>query len=673
MRAMPLPILRVVSPKRVVAKLSVRARIILLAVVPVVGFLVIGIAFTVGEADVADAFGRVQRAAGVADYSQDFKNALASMRIAARDFAARPSDDLITSFESAHALSTRSLTAIEGAVDMAGRRNLGPLRNSLADVAINFSALVQKQGLLGFTESAGIRERMTKATASVERIIHEDRTWMSPSDAQSVLVSLLAMRRYETEYRVTGTTLSKSAFLDEFRRFNKKLDAIAGTAALKEQLARQVKAYVDTFEEWIEGTDQLGPLTALIDIDTRNMMSIADDIIAPARKNNVAAAAALTIAQTRTRNFIAWVALAAVAIGLGFSFLIGRSITRPLNGLADAMKQLAHGDTTARIPATYASDEIGAMARTVIVFRDNMIERERLAAVQAETSRAREQRGETIAATIARFETSVDQVLGKVRGAAQRLETASTRLNDAADQVSAEAQTAGERVGVASGNVTTAASSVEELAVSIAGIAEQATRSTEVAGRAVTEARRTVRTMSELGDAATHIGEVVGLIRAIAGQTNLLALNATIEAARAGASGKGFAVVASEVKSLAGQTSKATEEISGQIRSIQGATTEAVDAIDHIGATIARINEIAAAVASAVEQQDATTREMAQSVHQVAQSTSLVSEKVADLAGAAGETGQSAQMVRDSAGELAGQADALRVQIEQFLTRIRAA
>src|SRR5262249_49463832 len=539
----------------------------------------------------------VQRAAGVADYSQDFKNALAAMRIAARDFAARPSDDLIASFESAQALSTRSLAAIEGAVDLAGRRNLGPLRNSLADVANNFTSLVYKQRILGFSESAGIRERMTKATASVERIIHEDRSWMSPSDAQSVLVSLLGMRRYETEYRVAGTTLSRSSFLDEFRRFNKKLDAIAGPADLKEQLARQVKAYADTFEEWIEGTDQLGPLTALIDIDTRNMMSIADDVIAPARKNNVAAAAALTIAQTRTRNFIAWVALAAVAIGLGFSFLIGRSITRPLNGLADAMKRLAQGDTTARIPATYASDEIGAMARTVIVFRDNMIERERLAAVQTEASHAREQRGETIAATIARFETSVEEVLGKVRGAARALETASARPTAAADKASAEAQTAGERVGIASGNVTTAESSVEELAASIAGIAEQATRSTEVAGRAVTEAQRTGRTMSELGNAATHIGQGVGLIRAIAGQTNLLALNATIEAARAGAAGKGFAVVASEVKSLAGQTSKATEEIASQVGAIQSAVADAAQAIEQVNGVIAEMSAIASTVA----------------------------------------------------------------------------
>src|SRR5262249_8276465 len=128
-----------------------------------------------------------------------------------------------------------------------------------------------------------------------------------------------------------------------------------------------------------------------------------------------------------------------------------------------------------------------------------------------------------------------------------------------------------------------------------------------------------------------------------------------------------------EVKSLAAQTATATEEIAGQIHSIQGATKDAVDAIERIGSTITRISEIATTVAAAVEQQDATTPEMAQNVHPVAQSTGLVSEKVAGLANAAGETGHSAQMVRDHAGELAHQAEALRGQVEQFLGRIRAA
>ena len=257
-----------------------------------------------------------------------------------------------------------------------------------------------------------------------------------------------------------------------------------------------------------------------------------------------------------------------VVIGLVLNWVIGRSITGPLNRLSAVMARLATGDTSVDIPATELKDEIGAMARTVIVFRDNAIEREQLAVTQQKSVRERERRAETIAATISGFENTIDQALEKVRGAAQRLETASTALNGAADAVSAELGAAGERVGVASTNVAAAATSAEQLAVSIAEIATQAATSTEVASRAVTEAQRTVETMTQLASAATRIGEVIGLIQAIAGQTNLLALNATIEAARAGEAGRGFAVVASEVKSLASQTAKATEEVATQIGAI---------------------------------------------------------------------------------------------------------
>lgn len=286
---------------------------------------------------------------------------------------------------------------------------------------------------------------------------------------------------------------------------------------MKEQLQQQVKAYADTFAEWTMSIGQVGPLIVLIDRDTQNMMPVADEIITSARRNAAAAFAVLSASQDRTKYIIIWVGCAAVLIGLGFSWLIGRSITRPLIGLADVMTRLAGGDTTAKLPATRTSDEIGMMARTVRVFRATMIEREQLAAAQSEATRARERRGDSIALTIGSFRQSVQQALSKLRGAAGQLEQSSTKLNNAADAVSADAHTAEMRVGATSENITAAASSVEELATSISEIANQAAKSTEVANRAVSEAIHTAKTMSDLGDAATRIGEVIGLIHAITG------------------------------------------------------------------------------------------------------------------------------------------------------------
>jgi methyl-accepting chemotaxis protein len=654
-------------------QMSVRARIIVLALIPVAGFLANGLAYTTGETDVDDAFDRVKRAAALADVSHDFKGALAAMRIHSRDFGARPSQDLIKSFDAAHAVALNSLATIEGAVDKGQRANLIPLRARLNEVLNHFADLTRNQASLGYTETDGVRRRMSSTGAAVERIINEDMSWMPEADSQRLLVSLLTMRRYETEYRLVGSLLLENAFFEEVRNFGRLLQGIVGADVMKQQLASRVKTYADTFAEWIAGVGMVGPLVVLIDRDTQSIMPVADEIIASARQNVSTASAALAASQSRTRGIIIWVGCAAVLIGLGCSWLIGRSITRPLNGLAEVMTRLAEGDTSAQVPATRSADEISAMARTVIVFRDNMIERERLTAAQAENTRAREKRSDVIASTIATFRGSVQAALGKLRGAASHLETSSAKLNGAADAVSAEARTAEGRVGAASQNVAAAASSIEELAASIGEIASQAAKSTEVAGRAVSEARRTATTMTELGGAATRIGEVIGLIQAIAGQTNLLALNATIEAARAGEAGRGFAVVASEVKSLAGQTAKATEEIAEQIGAIQSAAADAAQAIDEVNAIIADMSAIAATVATTVEEQNAAVSTIADGVNRASIESRGGAEAMSRVAGASTDARSTAADVKALADALAFQAENLDAEVQRFLADVQAA
>ena len=335
------------------------------------------------------------------------------------------------------------------------------------------------------------------------------------------------MRRYEIEYRLTRNEAAERHFLDEVKHFKELFELVDGAPAMKEKLTRQIQAYSSTFAQWVASTEDITPLVSLINHDTQSVLPEADKIIAAARGNASAASADLAASRTRTRDVIIWIDLAVVLIGLGCSWRIGRSITQPLEELAAVMKRLANGDTAARPAATHSHDEIGEMARTVVVFRDNMIERERLAGVESETNVARERRGEAIATLIREFRASIEQALDRLRELAGRLENASSGLNDAADAVQSEAFSGRNRVDAASVNVTTVAGSIEELAVSIGEIASQATKSTEVAGRAVTELQRTVNTMSQLGNAANRIGEVIGLIQSIAGQTNLLALNAT--------------------------------------------------------------------------------------------------------------------------------------------------
>jgi methyl-accepting chemotaxis protein len=661
------------SFSRIVARISVRSRIILLAAIPVVGFLVNGIAFTAGEREVETAFRTANRAADLAEVSREFRGTLIQMRVRTRDFAVRSSQDLVHAFETTHDNAVRTFGIIEAALDGPTRHKFSPLKGQIEEIAAQFDDLARNQKILGFTETDGIRDRMAKAAASVERIIHDDMSWLGEGDAHKLLVSLLTMRRYEAEYRLTRSTLMQTVFFDEFKKFKTTVDAAVGAEAQKQQLAQQVKTYTDTFSEWIKFTDKIAPPIAVIEYNVKNMIPIAEEIIGSAKTYTNAAAAALTASQQRTRTIITSVGIAAVLIGLGFSWLIGRSIARPLNGLAGVMKQLADGDMSARIPATRASDEIGAMARTVIVFRDNMVERDRLTSDQTKSAREKEQRSESVAGAITAFRGSIQQALGNLRGTAQQLEMSSTKLNSAADAVTAESHTAESRVSAASQNVTSAAGSVEELAASIGEIADQAAKSTEVAARAVSQGRRTAQTMTELGSAATRIGEVIGLIQAIAGQTNLLALNATIEAARAGESGRGFAVVASEVKSLAGQTARATAEIAEQIGAIQSAAADSAQAIEQVNTIITEMAAIASTVSVTVEEQHAAVSSIADGVNRASVEAQTGAQAMSRVAGASTDARATAGDVKSLADTLSAEAENLDAEVRRFLAEVQAA
>jgi len=658
---------------RLVTRFSVRFRIIALAIIPVIGFVANGIVFTIGETEVADAFHSVKQASSLADAGQEFKDAIAAMRIGARDFATSPNADRIQAFEDSYKRANMTLVSIERALPAAEQNKISGLRTRVETVKKNFEILTKAQEELGFTDDEGIRRSMRDSALAVERIIHEDMSWLKETDSQKLMISLVTMRRYESEYRVNRTEFGEQLFLAEYSNFKRVLNEIVGASILKEQIGDMVTTYAQTFTKWAQSMNYISPYIAVIDSDTQNIMPAANAIIASTRDGELAASAALAHSRTRTKLIITLVGFAAVGIGLGFSWLIGRSITKPVDGLARVMKRLADGDTSAKIPATSGTDEIAAMARSVIVFRDSIIERAQLAATQDETNSARERRSESIASMIARFEQSVDQTLAKVREAAHRLETTSTKLNSAAHAVSAEATTAENRVGAASQNVTAAAGSVEELASSIGEIASQASKSTEVANRAVSEARRTTDTMTDLSEAASRIGEVIGLIQAIAEQTNLLALNATIEAARAGEAGRGFAVVAAEVKSLAGQTGKATEEIAQQIGAIQSAAADATQAIEQVNGIIKDMSMIAAAVAVTVEEQNKAVSTIADGVNRASLEAQNGAQSMSRVAGASADARLTAADVKALADTLAVEAENLDVEVRHFLAEVQAA
>jgi hypothetical protein len=284
--------------------------------------------------------------------------------------------------------------------------------------------------------------------------------------------------------------------------------------------------------------------------------------------------------------------------------------------------------------------------------------------------RGQEQRRAAIDAAIASFRPAVESLLSSVGGSAAAMRSTAGALFGFSDRTSQRAMSAVQAFNEASSNVETAAVAADELSRSIAEISGQLNRTSNIVELATQEARSTDGEIAGLATGAQKIGDVVKLIRNIAGQTNLLALNATIEAARAGEAGKGFAVVAAEVKSLAVQTAKATEDIANHIQAVQNSTSGAVEAIRQIAARMHEINQYTAAVAAAVQQQNSATGEISHNVASAAEGTGQVVSVLGEVAGAATETRASAEVVRDASQTVETAVANLRLEVEDFLQKV---
>ncbi|WP_169545274.1 methyl-accepting chemotaxis protein [Sneathiella aquimaris] len=374
-----------------------------------------------------------------------------------------------------------------------------------------------------------------------------------------------------------------------------------------------------------------------------------------------------------------------------------RKLTVPLAKMTVEMKELVSGNLDIEIGELDRQDEIGHMANAIQVFKQSAIQKRQLEAEQIEANKLAEQerinaekrreeralqqerdkeqaeqeKRDALLSLVGTFEQSVGGVVDGVASAATEMQSTAQSMTDNSRETTAQANAVSEASTSATNNVQSVASAAEELSASIREISQQVSQSSNVTNQAVEEANKANVLIQGLDEGAQSIGEVISLIQDIAEQTNLLALNATIEAARAGDAGKGFAVVASEVKNLASQTAKATEQISDQISKVQGSTAEAVAAIQGITQTITKVDGIASAIASAVEEQGAATQEISSSVQKAAMGTQEVSSSINNVTTAATQSDQSSQDVLSASRELSQQAEHLRYQVSEFVQNVR--
>ena len=375
------------------------------------------------------------------------------------------------------------------------------------------------------------------------------------------------------------------------------------------------------------------------------------------------------------QSLLAQLALLVTAIALtGAAMLaVSRRVITPLHRMRDAMLKVAGGDLTVDSGYLDRKDEIGALAGALETFKQQANDKLKIEEQERERNAGAAARQRAIEAYVGEFEGVVRKSLGELSDASGEMRKTSGDLSEVSRQTNERVEVAGRASSEASSSVESVAAAAEELSASINDISQQAAHAAGIASRAVNQARETDGTVQGLAQSAGRIGEVVGLINTIAAQTNLLALNATIEAARAGEAGRGFAVVASEVKSLASQTAKATEEISEQIADIQKVAGDAINAIQAIGGIIGDVNEVATAIAAAVQEQGAATQEITRSTQYAAQGTKNVSDNITGVKADADTAAGAAENVKQASETLETQSRQLGAQVSDFLGKIRAA
>ncbi|MBS1182715.1 MAG: putative methyl-accepting chemotaxis protein [Proteobacteria bacterium] len=651
-------------------KIRIGHQILLSVIIAGIGFMVIAanLLYMGRQVDTATATARLGRDVG-ADAS-GFQELMLQIRRSEKDFLLR-SDKTYADRTLAQVVEAENaLAKLRGKAERLGNREIvaaiDDIGRPLAAYQATFSKLAATRIAMGLSPDEGLEGDLRKT-------VHDLEAAFGALKDKDQTIRVLMLRRHEKDFMLRRDDAS----LDKHARTMAEFVAATGAAPLDEAqkatLSDLTTSYAASFKAWAAAARDLQTDQEAVSGAYATLEPLVAAVSKGALELSANLEAAAETARRTSDRLVYLTIVVAMLTATGFALVVWRYVSKSLARIEGWMGRLSAGDHDARSSDTTARNEIGSMARALADFAGKLAEADRLRreATEAETRR-RHERAEEMRALMAAFDSSVGEIVATVSSAAQELQAAAGTLTDTAVNTSTKSTGVAKATEVIAEQVQAVAAASEELSASIGEIGRGISQSHQISTQAVDEAREAASTVGDLAITAEKIGEVIQLIDRIASQTNLLALNATIEAARAGEAGRGFAIVATEVKNLAGQTSEATAQISDQVNRIQTATANTVEAIRRVSEIIDKVNAIGASIASAIEEQAVTTREISNRIHDVATETGRTSRSIDDVLMAAEETSGAATQVLASSGDLSLQAENLTLRVRHFISNVAA-
>ncbi|TWA88120.1 methyl-accepting chemotaxis protein [Azospirillum brasilense] len=649
------------------SNISIGTRIALLVAASVVTLGLLGGTVTVGAQRMFEATAELDQFRDAYEHTAAIERRASRLRFQALRFVADRDAAAAEAFAKNAEDASRLLDNIkERGAERLPQEELDHLSQGIGTLKERFSSVVARAKELGLSDDSGLRGVLRASARAIE---DELKQW---PNADKLTGRMESMRKMEKDFIIYSDESLLSGHRKAFNEFTFFLADSGLDTATQTKLEKQARTYRTDLGRFVDATKAFRAEVQTFNDAFQAMVPRFEALLESAN----AGMAGAVETQNRVRGeVIANVLQVGSVLLVGFaiiSLLVARSITRPLRLIEGVMERLAGGDRTATVPETGRRDEIGAMARAVSVFKENLQRTHELEQESRRAERRAEEERENALRAIAHdFDSAFGRVLHTVSHAADQIRNGAHILRDTAEKMKEQALDTSEKAEQTSEVVGIVNNVSRTLSASIGEIGGRVTTSSTAIRRAVDHARQSDSAVAALADSSQRIGEIVRLINDIAGQTNLLALNATIEAARAGEAGKGFAVVASEVKVLANQTAKATEDIAGQVGAIQEATGSVVEAIRAIRTTVEEVAHLSEDVSAAVRDQLEQTEEIVGAVGRANDNTHEVTESVSTMAITAAETGKSAIEMIYSAAQLADELRQLEADAERFVSSIK--